>query len=553
MRTTIYLFLFLIISTSLKAQPTLGLLLNQPANIPGYILFAPLASDTTYLIDKCGKRIHQWSSNYHPGDAVYFLEDGNLLRTCNVNSPTFTSGGKGGRIELTDWNSNLLWSYVISSTTECQHHDIKMLPNGNILAIVWEMKTPSEAIFAGRDSAKTGTQLWSEKIVELQPSGASSATVVWEWHVWDHLIQDYDSTHINYGIVYQHPELLNLNFVTGNLMAADWLHINSIDYNAALDQILLSSHNLSEIWVIDHSTTSLEAASHSGGNSNKGGDLLYRWGNPQSYNRGTPGDKKFFGQHNAQWIAAGLKDENKIMVFNNGLQRPQGMYSSIDIIDQPVDSAGNYIYVSGQSFLPDSVTWEYTAPVPTDFYGANISGVQRISNGNTLICTGPSGVFFEIDSMKNTVWEYISPVAATILSQGSNPTGNTVFRCTLIEENHNGLTGHQLIAGNPIELNPLPYVCPVISGVGTSASPENEITIINPVSNSINIKSATDFNNVRIQLTDLNGKIITDKYPVNLNKGEFYSVPLTNITDGVYILSINTFGKLHHYKILKSE
>lgn len=521
--------------------------------MPGYVLFAPLASDTTYLIDKCGKRIHQWSSNYHPGDAVYFLEDGNLLHTCNVNSTTFTSGGKGGRIELTDWNSNIVWSYTISSTTECQHHDVRMLPNGNILAIVWEMKTPVEAITAGRDSAKTGTQLWSEKIVELQPSGTSSATVVWEWHVWDHLIQDYDSAKVNYGVVSEHPELLNLNFVTGNLQAADWLHINAIDYNAELDQILLSSHNLSEIWIIDHSTTTLEATSHAGGNSNKGGDILYRWGNPQSYGMGTAADKKFFGQHNAHWIPEGLKDENKIMVFNNGLQRPQGMYSSIDIIDQPVDSVGNYIYVNGQSFGPDSAYWQYTAPVPTTFYGANISGVQRLANGNTLICTGPKGKFFEIDSVKNTVWEYINPAAATILTQGSNPTGNTVFRCTLIEETHPGLSGHTLIPGNPIELNPLPYVCPVVSEVKTITSSKSDFTIINPVANSINIKSHSDFNNISIQLTDLNGKTIINEYNINLSKQQLYNIPLNSISDGIYILNILTPGKLYHYKILKSE
>jgi hypothetical protein len=37
------------------------------------------------------------------------------------------------------------------------------------------------------------------------------------------------------------------------------------------------------LWVIDHQTTTAQAASHTGGRYNKGGDLLYRWGNPQTY------------------------------------------------------------------------------------------------------------------------------------------------------------------------------------------------------------------------------------------------------------------------------
>ncbi|MGC8644373.1 MAG: hypothetical protein ACP5XB_31305, partial [Isosphaeraceae bacterium] len=59
-----------------------------------------------------------------------------------------------------------------------------------------------------------------------------------------------------------------------------------------LDQILLSVHSFSEIWIIDHGTTTAEAATHKGGRSGKGGDLLYRWGNPQAYRAGTAADQQ---------------------------------------------------------------------------------------------------------------------------------------------------------------------------------------------------------------------------------------------------------------------
>ena len=78
---------------------------------------------------------------------------------------------------------------------------------------------------------------------------------------WDHLIQDFDSTLSNYGVISDHPELLDINLVSLDLAAlgySDWTHSNSIDYNEELDQILISSRNMHEIYIIDHSTTTEE-------------------------------------------------------------------------------------------------------------------------------------------------------------------------------------------------------------------------------------------------------------------------------------------------------
>jgi len=91
-----------------------------------------------------------------------------------------------------------------------------------------------------------------------------------------------------WNVVSEHPELMDINFgVNLNGNNADWIHFNSIDYNSDLDQIILSSRHLSEIYVIDHSTTSLEAAGHTGGNSGKGGDILFRYGMPNGFQLAT--------------------------------------------------------------------------------------------------------------------------------------------------------------------------------------------------------------------------------------------------------------------------
>ena len=119
-----------------------------------------------------------------------------------------------------------------------------------------------------------GNELWAEAILEWNPM---IDEVVWEWHIWNHLIQDYDESKANYGTVAEHPELIDINY-DRNDGHPDWLHMNAIDYNPILDQIVMSVPYFDELWVIDHSTSKEEAASHTGGKSGKGGDLLYRWG-----------------------------------------------------------------------------------------------------------------------------------------------------------------------------------------------------------------------------------------------------------------------------------
>jgi hypothetical protein len=525
------------------AQQTVGLFQRSPGSLDGYVLFAPIQSNNTYLIDKCGKLVHTWNSIHHPGQSVYLLEDGTLLRPGSTGNSVFTSGGNGGIIEKFSWNSSVLWSYSLSTATECQHHDIRQLRNGNVLAIVWELKTVSQATTAGRNPALLGTSLWSEKIVELQPVGSNGANIVWEWHAWDHLVQDYDPAKSNYGIVSQHPELLNLNYVTGPATAADWLHCNSIDYNELLDQVIISSHNLNECWIIDHSTTTAEAATHTGGVHGRGGDLLYRWGNAAAYNRGTAADKKLFGQHHVHWIDSGMTDAGKIMIFNNGQGRPGGNYSSIDIITPPVDSAGNYTLTASQPYLPDSAGWIYRATVPADFYAVNISGAQRLSNGNTLICEGPQGTFFEIDSAKNTVWRYVNPVAQSgILNQGTTPAMNLVFRCTGYEPTFSGFSGQILIPGNPIELNPLSYTCMMITGEhNTKAMTGILFQVSNPFSTVINFAVEEELQDASVKLTDVTGRIIENWWQPYIPAGNSIQLKLkTSLPGGVYLLNINT-------------
>jgi len=120
--------------------------------------------------------------------------------------------------------------------------------------------------------------------------------------------------------------------------------------------------------VIDHSTTTAEAASHAGGRSGKGGDLLFRWGNPETYRAGSTSDKKLFNQHDATWIDKGYPGAGNILVFNNGVGRQINSYSTVDEIVPPVNDNGIYYLEPGSSYGPENLIWSYTGSPSSMFY-----------------------------------------------------------------------------------------------------------------------------------------------------------------------------------------
>ncbi len=387
---------------------------------PGWTLYTPNTSTSTFLIDLQGVVQHQWASTYRPGQAVYLMNNGSLLRTANdLAVAGFQAGGRGGRLQKIAWDGSLQWNYLLADANKRQHHDACLLPNGNVLAIVWEKKTTAEAIAAGHSPATLGAgEVWSEGLYEIQPSGATGGVVVWEWHVWDHLVQNFDATKPNFAAASSRPERVDVNFgvVSNN---ADWLHMNGVAYNAALDQLVVSIHNLNEIWVISHAPGAT-------------GDLIYRWGNPAAYGMGTAANQKLFGQHNVHWIDEGLPGAGNLLVYNNGLNRPAGAFSSVEEITPPLQANGTYSRTSGTAFAPAASTWTCEFASGVRFYSPNISGAQRLANGNTLMCVGASGQFIEVDPNSQTVWGFSS--------------GSGTFRATRIQSCDTRLAGRLFTA-----------------------------------------------------------------------------------------------------------
>ena len=444
---------------------TVGLIYCDDRVNEDYTLFAPMSSASTYLIDSHGREIHSWtsSSGLRPGLSAYVLEDGDLLRTANIGTDgggSFSGGGIAGKVERLSWDSQIEWEWYYVGDSRRSHHDIEPLPNGNLLMIAWGYKSETDSQDAGRDPDKMSQNaLWPDHIIEVEPSGTNQGTVVWEWHIWDHLIQDFDSTKDNYGIVADHPELLDINFADAsgpNKYKSDWMHCNGIDYNPTLDQIALSCKNTNEIYIIDHSTSTEEAASHSGGNSGKGGDILYRWGNPEAYRAGTPEDQQLFGQHDIQWIQEGRPGAGDLSLFNNGVGRSTS-YSSVDVISPPLVN-GEYVIESGSAWGPEAPNWTWDQG--TDMYGTSISGAERLENGNTLVTWGQRGTFYEVNLEGEIVWEYINPVIGNgpmnqgeTIPQGQNANSqqNTVFKTHRYNSSFAGFIGKDLTPGDYIE------------------------------------------------------------------------------------------------------
>lgn len=516
------------LKVQINAQQTVGLFLNNPKAYNGYTLFGN--NEITYLIDNCGFKVHTWESEYDPGLTSYILQNGDLLRTAKT-SGSFSGGGLGGRMEILDWESNVIWAYKYADNMVHAHHDIEPLPNGNFLVLAWEKHSESNSKDNGR--AYDG-EVWSERIVELQPIGSNQANIVWEWRLWDHLIQDFNVTKANFGTVSDHPELVDLNYIgEGEDTNGDWVHANAIAYNEALDQIAISSRNFSEIWIVDHSTTTSQAASHSGGNAGKGGDILYRYGNPQTYNRGGENDQIFFRQHDIRWIPKGLPYEGKLMVFNND---DAWKGSSVEIWSPPLDNEGNYLLEDGQPFGPNEPDWEFT---DDDFYSEIMSGAEMMPNGNILICEGETGRSFELTLDKEKVWEYVNPVNRNggPTAQGGSVHFNEIFRMSRYSVDYEGFEGKDLMPTTPVEINPWDLDCEIFEMPlhSEELSAEDKIQVLgNPILDILRLQSDVPNEVFEGRIFDVLGRIVLE-FKIGFG-AHFYE--LNGVDEGIYFLEI---------------
>lgn len=366
---------------------------------PGYTFIAPIRSQQGYLVDTAGQVAKKWDfSNVIAGD-VELLDNGNILGVFQATDNAFQvppSPGLTGLTSTIDKEGKVQWEYKYYSDQYSTHHDVVQMPNGNILMLVWDKISAKDAVQAGYS---TSSVAWSERVIEVEPV---SKKIVWEWRAWDHLVQDYNPKKDNYGTVADNPNLIDLNYadkrgerVKVGVAKPSIFYANGLEYDPTRDVVFISVRKYSEIWAIDHSTDSEQAASHSGGKYGRGGDLVYRFGNPRAYGNEVgevliKGD----GQHDPNLIKSGLPGAGHMLVFSNGNDKLLSTVLELDLGD-------NWDLKAKQDNEP-KVVWQFSHP---DLFSQNQSGAARIANGNTMIAEGDYGLW-EVNKKGEVLWKY---------------------------------------------------------------------------------------------------------------------------------------------------
>lgn len=497
------LYLLLLISISAFSQ---GVQLNTEAAQESYILFSN--RDSTFLIDNCGGVLQEWPygrTDMHHHSKL--LEDGTLIFIRSL-------GVLNKRIEEYSYDGELIAIIEEKEPNIILHYEVIKMSNGNYLTIGREVLSQDEIKNLGYDISQ-GNPSYMDMILELNPEG----DIVWQWNIKDHIIQQRDPTMSNYGIVSDHPELLNMDIP---LSSVDWSNtetfmINGFDYNQELDQIIISIRKMGEIAIIDHSTTTEEAAGHTGGNYGKGGDIIWRWGNPNNY--GAEEERFLYYQHNPKWIESGPY-KNMITCFNNGLGRPGGVdnrFSQIPIIDTKLNN-GVYSFEDGQ-YSKNGLQKVYDKnETNTDFYSSYTSGAEILPNGNIHITVGQEGRMFEIDNTGEIVWDY------HIRNSGY------IFRSEKYPLDYSAFIGRDLTPKRHIESS---YDCSLFTNTINVSS---NISLYYSVSSDlIELFSTT---NLDCYLYSIQGELLYRNSFINN-----HSINISSLTQGIYLLSFSDTNK----------
>ena len=473
-------------------QRTVGVLSREDGKLQqGFMVLN--SGRETYLIDEDGRVVHEWRAKRNVFVA-YLRRNGNLVRDGSEEDAqaVFRAGCASGYFEEVTWDGELLWRFSrLPAIGFLTHHDIEVLDNGNVMLLCWERKTKEEAIAAGRrPELVPDGEVWNNLTIEIKPSprepGSAApvggAEVVWQWSMWDHLVQDYDPDKANYrGLdgVHGHPELFDINFcppgggpaqrnrdrlrdidksgpsmqpgsgMSGNSHGLsllpprgpvvtgdkDWLHVNAVSLCARRDLLVMSLNVPCEIIIVDHATTAEEAATHAGGRRGKGGDIIWRWGNPQIYHHGARIEQTLFVQHSSNFVPEDCPGAGNIILFNNG-RNPDRVWSEvlelrplIPGMDGGVDgSVAPAERAEGEAFGAE-IVFQYgpRAGRAGSFYCTHISGCMRMANGNTLITIGTLGTVVEVTPDGEEVWRWLSPVMVRRRPVRSVTVAHTLF------------------------------------------------------------------------------------------------------------------------------
>jgi hypothetical protein len=141
---------------------------------------------------------------------------------------SYTLFGVGGRTWLLDMEGRVVHTWPVGTNPH-------LLDNGHIL----DASKDDPSGFQGFKEVD-----WDGK-------------TVWEWWFFDHVVQDIDPAkphHVGAGkSIADYPGRININ-LQGRPLKRDWLHCNSLDYNAETGHLVINSVQ-GELYVVDHDGT----------------------------------------------------------------------------------------------------------------------------------------------------------------------------------------------------------------------------------------------------------------------------------------------------------
>ena len=367
--------------------------------------------------------INRWAHpTCAPDSFAYLQDDGSIEIPC--------SSTNGTRILRMAWSGQVLWDWSFDPSRAggtglpdeghrpwSQTHDVEIMPNGNILVLAGETWNASELGALGRAPELLDQPTAQVPVVyEIAPQGAANATFVWRWRWADRFAQNRSRATAAAAATFVPdlslvPERIDLNLVA--TLGNSFEHPNAIDYNPALRQVAVSSRTLNEIFVFEHTPTTAQASARVGGRYGRGGDFLYRWGNPQNYGRGGPEAQQTWYQHSVNWIEPGMPGAGHLILYNDGAYPgpdghrnfTSGRSAAIEIAP-PILPNGSYAApAAGQPFGPERPAWEFSGNETFSFYSYIQGGAFRLPNGNTFLTTpGADGRVIEVSAAGEVVW-----------------------------------------------------------------------------------------------------------------------------------------------------
>lgn len=385
----------------LRAAPTVfptGTTIYDPVKAwSGFTVLSTLDTPAVLVIDMNGRVVKRWDGfSVSAGGPARVLPGGVLIAPTGA----FPGHQEATALVAADFDGRELWRFDRaeqiaidgeSRWSARQHHDWQSadFPAGYYSPSFTPRARGGTTLVLAHTShaepAVANVLLEDDRLIEIDATGK----ITWEWRAADHIDE----------LGFDAPARAAIARL-GTRDGYDWLHVNSARYlgpntwhetgDARFhpDNVIISSRSASVVAIVA-----------------RDGAVVWRLG-PDS--RASPELRaigQVIGQHDAHLIPPGLPGAGNLLLFDNGGASGLGDPSAIS-------AQGNAIYQRATSRVLEidpvslAVVWSYAAP---NFFSTNISGAQRLANGNTLITEGAPGRVFEVTPAKDIVWEFVNP------------------------------------------------------------------------------------------------------------------------------------------------